>query len=118
MGQNAWCFQLRHLPRYKGKSFSSSGNTLGRPLPMNDVGLRHEVTHRHFPEMADRITTCRASVSRLYYISLFHVHFVIVSFLHFVEIRQYLHCTQQVNLPQQIKIHWSLIDYQSLLEIR
>ncbi|CAL8111145.1 unnamed protein product [Orchesella dallaii] len=60
MGQNAWCFQLRHLPRYKGKSFSTSGNSLGRPLPMNDVGLRHDVTHRYFPEMADRIPNCRA----------------------------------------------------------
>lgn len=46
---------------------------------MNDVGLRHEVTHRHFPEMADRITTCRALVLRLFYISLFHLHFVIMA---------------------------------------
>jgi len=59
-GRHAWTLNLRHMPRYKGKSFSSSGNNPGRPLPMNDVGIRYDIQHRYFPESADRITLCKA----------------------------------------------------------
>jgi hypothetical protein len=58
-GRHAWTLQLRHMP--KGKSVSSSGsNNPGRPLPINDVGIRWDIQHREFPESADRIVFCKA----------------------------------------------------------
>ncbi|CAG7818479.1 unnamed protein product [Allacma fusca] len=60
-GKHSWSLQLRYMARNKGKSFGSSpGNNPGRPLPMNDVGIRHEIQQRYFPENADRISTCKA----------------------------------------------------------
>lgn len=55
-GRHAWTLQLRHMPRNKNKSF----NNPGRPLPINDVGIRYDIQHRYFPESADRIVQCKA----------------------------------------------------------
>lgn len=58
-GRSAWTMQLRHLPRHKssGKHYV---NNPGRPLPMNDLGTKHAVTHKYYPESVDRIPLCKA----------------------------------------------------------
>ena len=50
--------QLRHLPRHKSGTKYHAPNP-GRPVPMADVGVRHDVKHRYFPENVDRIPQCK-----------------------------------------------------------
>ncbi|XP_035223369.1 ral GTPase-activating protein subunit beta-like isoform X3 [Stegodyphus dumicola] len=61
-GRHAWCVQLRHLPHYKSGSKYYALNP-GRPLPMNDVGLVHNIKQRYFPEAVDKIPACQADKS-------------------------------------------------------
>ncbi|KAJ9585303.1 hypothetical protein L9F63_002888 [Diploptera punctata] len=61
-GRHAWTMQLRHLPRHKSGTKYHAPNP-GRPVPMADVGIRHDVKHRYFPENVDRIPTCKIDKS-------------------------------------------------------
>lgn len=61
-GRHAWTMQLRHLPRHKSGTKYHAPNP-GRPVPMADVGVRHDVKHRYFPESVDRIPQCRVDRS-------------------------------------------------------
>jgi hypothetical protein len=57
-GRHAWTMQLRHLPRHKSGTKYHAPNP-GRPVPMADVGVHHDVKHRYFPENVDRIPQCK-----------------------------------------------------------
>lgn len=63
-GRHAWTMQLRHLPRHKSGTKYHAPNP-GRPVPMADVGVRHDVKHRYFPENVDRIPQCKVYVLHL-----------------------------------------------------
>ncbi|KAK7085953.1 hypothetical protein SK128_026618, partial [Halocaridina rubra] len=58
-GRVAWTMQLRHLPRHKSSAKLYTVNP-GRPLPMNDVGIKHIVKPKYFPDSVDRIPMCKA----------------------------------------------------------
>ncbi|XP_069947395.1 ral GTPase-activating protein subunit beta isoform X3 [Cherax quadricarinatus] len=58
-GRVAWTMQLRHLPRHKSSAKLYTVNP-GRPLPMNDVGIKHSVKPKYFPDSVDRIPLCKA----------------------------------------------------------
>lgn len=58
-GRVAWTMQLRHLPRHKSSAKLYTVNP-GRPLPMNDVGIKHNVKPKYFPDSVDRIPLCKA----------------------------------------------------------
>lgn len=53
-GRYAWTMQLRHLPRSKSGTKYHALNP-GRPVPMNEIPMRHEFDQRFFPESVDRI---------------------------------------------------------------
>lgn len=57
-GRHAWTMQLRHLPRHKSGTKYHTPNP-GRPVPMADVGVKHEVRQRYFPDTVDRIPQCK-----------------------------------------------------------
>ncbi|KAB7494889.1 Ral GTPase-activating protein subunit beta [Armadillidium nasatum] len=61
-GRFAWTMQLRHLPRHKSSAKQHVTNP-GRPLPMNDVGVKCDIAHKYFPESVDRIPMCKADKS-------------------------------------------------------
>ncbi|KAK7862306.1 hypothetical protein R5R35_014671 [Gryllus longicercus] len=61
-GRHAWTMQLRHLPRHKSGTKYHAPNP-GRPVPMSDVGVKHDVKHRYFPESVDRIPQCKVDKS-------------------------------------------------------
>ncbi|XP_076100413.1 ral GTPase-activating protein subunit beta-like isoform X2 [Mytilus galloprovincialis] len=64
-GRHAWTMQLRHSPR-NNKINSRSRSRLtdpGRPLPMENVGIHHNIKHRYFPESADKIPPTKADKS-------------------------------------------------------
>ncbi|XP_069691801.1 ral GTPase-activating protein subunit beta isoform X2 [Periplaneta americana] len=61
-GRHAWTMQLRHLPRHKSGTKYHAPNP-GRPVPMADVGVKHDVKHRYFPENVDRIPQCKVDKS-------------------------------------------------------
>ncbi|KAK3862467.1 hypothetical protein Pcinc_031674 [Petrolisthes cinctipes] len=61
-GRAAWTMQLRHLPRHKSSAKLYTVNP-GRPLPMTDVGIRHNVKPKYFPDSVDRIPLCKADKS-------------------------------------------------------
>ncbi|XP_069158153.1 ral GTPase-activating protein subunit beta isoform X4 [Procambarus clarkii] len=61
-GRVAWTMQLRHLPRHKSSAKLYTVNP-GRPLPMNDVGIKHNVKPKYFPDSVDRIPLCKADKS-------------------------------------------------------
>ncbi|XP_033610459.1 ral GTPase-activating protein subunit beta isoform X8 [Cryptotermes secundus] len=61
-GRHAWTMQLRHLPRHKSGTKYHAPNP-GRPVPMADVGVSHDVKHRYFPENVDRIPQCKVDRS-------------------------------------------------------
>ncbi|KAL3873490.1 hypothetical protein ACJMK2_036600, partial [Sinanodonta woodiana] len=63
-GRHAWTMQLRHSPR--NSKISSSKSILsdpGRPIPMENVGIHHNVKHRYFPESVDKIPLTMADKS-------------------------------------------------------
>lgn len=61
-GRNAWTMQLRHLPRSKSGTKYHAPNP-GRPVPMNDMPMRHEVEQKFFPDGVERIPSCVADYS-------------------------------------------------------
>ncbi|XP_052272276.1 ral GTPase-activating protein subunit beta-like isoform X2 [Dreissena polymorpha] len=64
-GRHAWTMQLRHSPR-TGHRLSSSKSLLsdpGRPLPMDTLGVKHGVKHRHFPDSVDKVQQTMADKS-------------------------------------------------------
>lgn len=61
-GRVAWTMQLRHLPRHKSSAKLYTVNP-GRPLPMNDVGIKHSVKPKYFPDSVERIPLCKADKS-------------------------------------------------------
>ncbi|KAG0723198.1 Ral GTPase-activating protein subunit beta [Chionoecetes opilio] len=61
-GRVAWTMQLRHLPRHKSSAKLYTVNP-GRPLPMNDVGIKHNVKPKYFPDSVDRIPLSKADKS-------------------------------------------------------
>ncbi|XP_063861323.1 ral GTPase-activating protein subunit beta-like isoform X6 [Scylla paramamosain] len=61
-GRVAWTMQLRHLPRHKSSAKLYTVNP-GRPLPMNDVGIKHNVKPKYFPDSVERIPLCKADKS-------------------------------------------------------
>nr|CAD7256268.1 unnamed protein product [Timema shepardi] len=56
-GRHAWTMQLRHLPRHKSGTKYHAPNP-GRPVPMANVGVKHDVKHRYFPDNIDKIPHC------------------------------------------------------------
>lgn len=54
--------QLRHLPRCKSGTKYHASNP-GRPVPMNDMPLRHEAEQKFYPDGIDRIPSCVADSS-------------------------------------------------------
>lgn len=61
-GRNAWTMQLRHLPRSKSGTKYHAPNP-GRPVPMNDMPMRHEMEQKFFPDGVERIPSCVADYS-------------------------------------------------------
>lgn len=61
-GRNAWTMQLRHLPRCKSGTKYHASNP-GRPVPMNDMPLRHEAEQKFYPDGIERIPSCVADYS-------------------------------------------------------
>ncbi|XP_068208219.1 ral GTPase-activating protein subunit beta isoform X4 [Palaemon carinicauda] len=61
-GRVAWTLQLRHLARHKSSAKLYTVNP-GRPLPMNDVGIKHNVNPKYFPDSVERIPLCKADKS-------------------------------------------------------
>lgn len=61
-GRNAWTMQLRHLPRSKSGTKYHAPNP-GRPVPMNDMPMRHEVEQKFYPDGVERIPSCIADYS-------------------------------------------------------
>lgn len=61
-GRVVWTMQLRHLPRHKSSAKLYTVNP-GRPLPMNDVGIKHSVKPKYFPDSVDRIPLSKADKS-------------------------------------------------------
>lgn len=54
--------QLRHLPRSKSGTKYHAPNP-GRPVPMNDMPMRHEVEQKFYPDGVDRVPNCIADYS-------------------------------------------------------
>ncbi|XP_047737392.1 ral GTPase-activating protein subunit beta [Hyalella azteca] len=61
-GRSVWSLQLRHLPRHRS-ALSHHTNNPGRPLPLNECGVRHNVRPQFFPDSVDRIPQCKADKS-------------------------------------------------------
>merc|ERR1719166_878300 len=58
----AWTLQLRHLPRHKSGQVQRSANP-GRPMAMEDQGVRNDSRPCFFPDSIDRIPLCAADKS-------------------------------------------------------
>ena len=58
----AWTMNLRHLPRHKSGQVQRSANP-GRPMAMEDQGVRNEARPCFFPDSIDRIPLCAADRS-------------------------------------------------------
>ena len=58
----AWTMQLRHLPRHKSGQTPRSANP-GRPMAMEDQGVRNDSRPCFFPDSIDRIPLCAADKS-------------------------------------------------------
>jgi hypothetical protein len=61
-GRHTWTAQLRHLPRSKSGTKYHAANP-GRPIPMNDMPMRHEVEQKFFPDSVERVAPCIADNS-------------------------------------------------------
>lgn len=61
-GRHTWTAQLRHLPRSKSGTKYHAVNP-GRPIPMNDMPMRHEVETKFFPDSVERVAPCVADYS-------------------------------------------------------
>ena len=59
----AWTLQLRHLPRHKSGQTPGPGNNPGRPMAMDDQGVRNDTRPCFFPDSIDRIPLCAADKS-------------------------------------------------------
>nr|KAG5690370.1 hypothetical protein BaRGS_001292 [Batillaria attramentaria] len=62
-GRHAWTMQLRHSARQSKISSRAHLSDPGRPMPMENVGVHHNVKHRYFPECVDKITKTKADHS-------------------------------------------------------
>ncbi|KAK6624852.1 hypothetical protein RUM44_011716 [Polyplax serrata] len=62
-GRYAWTMQLRHLPRHKSGTKHQHTTNPGRPIPSNDIGVRHDIRHQHFPDGIERIPACKVDKS-------------------------------------------------------
>ncbi|XP_064603525.1 ral GTPase-activating protein subunit beta-like isoform X2 [Liolophura sinensis] len=62
-GRHAWTMQLRHSPRLKKVSSKAHLSDPGRPLPMNNVGVHHNIKQRYFPEVVDKVALTKADLS-------------------------------------------------------
>lgn len=62
-GRHAWTMQLRHLPRSKSGTKYHAQNFASRPVPMNDMPMRHEVEQKFYPDGVERIPNCIADYS-------------------------------------------------------
>lgn len=54
--------QLRHLPRSKSGTKYHAPNP-GRPVPMNDMPMRHETEQKFYPDGVDKVPSCVADYS-------------------------------------------------------
>lgn len=61
-GRHTWTAQLRHLPRSKSGTKHHAVNP-GRPIPMNDMPMKHDVETKFFPESVERVAPCVADYS-------------------------------------------------------
>ncbi|KAM4691267.1 ral GTPase-activating protein subunit beta isoform 2-T2 [Rhinophrynus dorsalis] len=61
-GRHAWAMQLCHLPR-AARANQKMFIPEARPEPKNDVGIKHDVKHRPFPEEVDKIPFVKADLS-------------------------------------------------------
>ncbi|XP_075428041.1 ral GTPase-activating protein subunit beta isoform X4 [Ascaphus truei] len=61
-GRHAWAMQLCHLPR-AARANQRMFLPEPRPGPKNDVGIKHSVKHRPFPEEVDKIPFVKADLS-------------------------------------------------------
>ncbi|ESO90184.1 hypothetical protein LOTGIDRAFT_233979 [Lottia gigantea] len=62
-GRHAWTMQLRHAPRAQKISSRAHLFEPSRPVPQDNVGIKHNVKHRFYPESVDKIPTCKADES-------------------------------------------------------
>ncbi|XP_050404785.1 ral GTPase-activating protein subunit beta isoform X2 [Patella vulgata] len=62
-GRHAWTMQLRHAPRAQKISSRAHLSEPSRPVPMENVGVRHNVKNRFYPESVDKIPLCKADKS-------------------------------------------------------
>jgi len=60
--KTAWTLQLRHLPRHKSGQTQRMANP-GRPMAMDDQGVRNDTRPCFFPDSIDRIPLCSADKS-------------------------------------------------------
>ena len=62
-GRHAWTMQLRHSPRTNKNNSRSHLSDPGRPLPMDHVGIHHNIKHRYFPDTVEKIPLTKADKS-------------------------------------------------------
>ncbi|CAH1791195.1 unnamed protein product, partial [Owenia fusiformis] len=62
-GRHAWTMQLRHLPRLRKVGSKSGLSEHGRPAPMDNVGVHHNIKHKNFPDIVNTIPHTQADES-------------------------------------------------------
>ncbi|KAG1663347.1 Ral GTPase-activating protein subunit beta [Nymphon striatum] len=61
-GRKAWTIHQRHLPHQKrGKKYLPVNP--GRPMPINDIGIKNTIIPQYFPDSIDRIPSCQIDKS-------------------------------------------------------
>ncbi|CAE1163317.1 Ral GTPase-activating protein subunit beta [Acanthosepion pharaonis] len=60
-GRHAWTMQLRHQPRSQDNA--SNLAEVQRPQPMENIGFKHNVKHRYFPEIVETIVPTKLEMS-------------------------------------------------------
>ncbi|XP_036357187.1 ral GTPase-activating protein subunit beta isoform X7 [Octopus sinensis] len=62
-GRHAWTMQLRHQPRKVINNSKANVSQVQRPFPMENVGFKHNVKHRYFPEIVETIPATKLEFS-------------------------------------------------------
>lgn len=60
-GRHAWTMQLRHQPR--SQENASNLAEVQRPQPVENIGFKHNVKHRYFPEIVETIVPTKLEMS-------------------------------------------------------
>eukprot|EP00106_Octopus_bimaculoides_P007286 XP_014774728.1 PREDICTED: ral GTPase-activating protein subunit beta-like [Octopus bimaculoides] len=62
-GRHAWTMQLRHQPRKVINHSKANVSQVQRPSPMENVGFKHNVKHRYFPDIVETIPATKLEFS-------------------------------------------------------